>query len=51
MEHPPYCPDMALADLWLFAKLKSVLKGNRFSDTEGIKSPAEKFLRDSCSEF
>jgi hypothetical protein len=26
MEHPPYSPDLALNDLWLFPKIKSALK-------------------------
>jgi hypothetical protein len=32
MEHPPYNPDLALNDLWLFPKVKSALKGKRFQD-------------------
>jgi hypothetical protein len=26
MDHPPYSPDLAPADFWLFAELKGVLK-------------------------
>jgi hypothetical protein len=37
MEHPLYSPDLALNDLWLFPKIKSVLKGRRFQDSEDIK--------------
>jgi histone-lysine N-methyltransferase SETMAR len=37
MEHPPYSPDLASNDLWLFPKIKSTLKGRRFQDTEDIK--------------
>ena len=29
---PPYNPDLAPCDFWLFPKLKSPLKGKRFSD-------------------
>jgi hypothetical protein len=36
MDYPPYSPDLAPADVWLFPKLKSVLKGKRFSDVEDI---------------
>jgi histone-lysine N-methyltransferase SETMAR len=36
MDHPPYSPDLAAADFWLFPKLKSVPKGNRFTDDEDI---------------
>jgi hypothetical protein len=34
LDHPPYSPDLAPADFWLVPKLKSVLKGKRFSDFE-----------------
>jgi len=37
MEHPPYSPDLALNDFWLFPKIKSSLKGQRFQDTEDIQ--------------
>jgi hypothetical protein len=43
MDHPPYSPDLAPADVWLFPELKSVLKGKRFSDVEDIKSSVRKF--------
>jgi hypothetical protein len=42
MDHQPYFPDLAPADFWLFPKLKSVLKGKRFSDFEDIKSSVKK---------
>jgi histone-lysine N-methyltransferase SETMAR len=44
MDHPPCSPDLAPADLWLFPKLKSVLKAKHFLDVEGIKSSMEKML-------
>jgi histone-lysine N-methyltransferase SETMAR len=44
MDHPPYSPDLAPADFWLFPKLKSVLKGKRSSDVEDIKSSVKKKL-------
>jgi hypothetical protein len=34
MDHPPYTPDLAPADFWLFPELKSVIKGKHFSDFE-----------------
>jgi histone-lysine N-methyltransferase SETMAR len=36
MDHPPYCPELAPADFWLFPELKSVLKGKEFSDAEDM---------------
>jgi transposase len=46
MDHPPYSPDLAPADFWLFQKLKSVLKGRPFLDVEDIKSSVKKILTD-----
>jgi len=34
---PPYSPDLAPADFFLFPKLKSTLKGHRFQTIEEIK--------------
>jgi histone-lysine N-methyltransferase SETMAR len=31
LDHPPYLPDLAPCDFWLFPKLKASLKGNSFS--------------------
>jgi hypothetical protein len=39
-------PDLAAADFRLFPELKSALKANRFSDSEDIKSSAEKERQD-----
>jgi hypothetical protein len=57
MDHPLYSPDLAPADFWLFPKLKSVLKGKRFSDVDDIKAPVKKMSTDipvqdfkNCSE-
>jgi transposase len=36
MQHPPYSPDLARNDFWLFPKIKSSLKGRIFQDTEDI---------------
>jgi len=37
---PPYSPDLAPSDFWLFHTLKMVLKGTRFATMEDIKSNA-----------
>jgi hypothetical protein len=44
MDHLPYSPDLAPTYFWLFSKLKSVLKGKRFSDIEDLKSSVKKIL-------
>ena len=36
--HPPYSPDLAQCDFWLFPKLKMTLKGKRFETNEDIKA-------------
>jgi transposase len=38
VRHPPYSPDLAPCDFWLFPKLKMTLKGKRFETIEDIKS-------------
>lgn len=43
IEQPPYSPDMAPADFFLFPKLKLPLRGTRFQSIEDIK---EKSLRE-----
>ena len=37
LDHPPYSPDLAPCDFFLFPKLKEVIKGVRFLDMEIIK--------------
>ncbi|PNF32638.1 hypothetical protein B7P43_G15510 [Cryptotermes secundus] len=37
---PPYSPDLAASDFWLFPTLKMGLKGTHFASTEDIKSNA-----------
>jgi hypothetical protein len=38
MEYPPHFPDLAPNDFWLFPKIKSALKRQRFQDIENIKN-------------
>jgi hypothetical protein len=35
--HPPYSPELASPDFFLFATVKTALKGKRFQDVEDIK--------------
>jgi transposase len=37
LEHPPYSPDLAPADFFLFPRLKSIMKGARFADVAAIQ--------------
>jgi histone-lysine N-methyltransferase SETMAR len=45
LPHPPYFPDLAPSDLWLFHKLKIDLRGRRFARAEDIKENADAVLR------
>jgi hypothetical protein len=40
MSHPPYSPDLAPADIFLFPRLKTTLKGHRFETMEEIQKNA-----------
>ncbi len=37
LQHPPYSPDLAPSDFYLFRYLKPHLKGKRFEDDEAVK--------------
>jgi hypothetical protein len=41
---PPYSPDLALCDFWLFSKLKMPLNGRRFQTANEIKKNATRQL-------
>ena len=46
LEHPPYPPDMAAADFYLFLGRKSAMKGRRFCDaTDIFKNATEELKR------
>jgi hypothetical protein len=42
--HPPYSPDMAPCDFFLFPKLKLKLKGRRFGTIEEIQAESQRVL-------
>jgi hypothetical protein len=39
VDHPPYSPDLAPADFWLFPEQKNMLKGKHFFDTKNLIHP------------
>ena len=45
LEQPPYLPDLAPCDFFLFPKLKGVIKGTRFQDSKAITTAITKELR------
>ena len=42
VSYPPYSPDLDPADFFLFAKLKTTLKGRRFQTIEEIQEKCDK---------
>ena len=51
LEQPPYSPDLAPWDFFLFPKLKEVIKGTCFQDSEAIKTALTRELRVIPEEF
>ena len=45
MSQPPYSPDMAPYDFFLFPKIKRILKGRRSTAIDDIKSASLKELK------
>jgi hypothetical protein len=45
LDHPPYSPDLAPCDFWIFPKLKTALKSHRFSDIANIQGHATTILK------
>jgi hypothetical protein len=46
MPQPPYSPDLALCDFFLFQKVKSAVKGHHFESVEGIQRAVTQALND-----
>ena len=46
MPQPPYSPDLAPCDFFLFPKLKRPMKGRRFATIEEIKTESLRELKD-----
>jgi histone-lysine N-methyltransferase SETMAR len=44
IRHPPYSPDLAMYDFWLFAGLKRHLRGRSFESEEEIDAPVLEYL-------
>jgi hypothetical protein len=45
LDHPPYSPDLAPCDFWLFPELKTAFEGNRFSYINDIQGHATTILQ------
>jgi hypothetical protein len=44
LPHPPYSPDLAPADFFLFSKMKMQLKGRRFHSAADIQRESQKVM-------
>ena len=51
LPHPPYSPDMAPSDFYLFQKLKSNLRGTQFGSNEGVIAAVNEYLEDQEKDF
>ena len=45
LDQPPYSPDLAPCDFFVFPRLKGIIKGIRFTEVEAIKETVTRKLR------
>jgi len=50
LDHPPYSPDLAPANFFLFPRLKSIMKGTRFADVATVQERVTAVLRSIPTE-
>ena len=48
--YPPYSPDLAPCDFWLFPKVKMTMKGKRFESIQGIEAAVTAQLKTLTKE-
>ena len=51
LPHPPYSPDLAPSDYWLFADLKKMLQGKRFGSNEEVLAETEAYFESKDESF
>jgi [histone H3]-lysine36 N-dimethyltransferase SETMAR len=51
LPHPPYSPDLAPSDYFLFADLKRALAGKKFKDNDGVIAETEAYFADKTKEY
>lgn len=51
LDHPPYSPDLAPSDFYLFPRLKEHLRGTKFEDDEEVKAAVHDFLGTQDEDF
>ena len=50
LTHPPYSPDLAPCDFFLFPRMKKALKGKRFADIEEVQKKTTESLKAITSQ-
>ena len=48
--HPPYSPDLAPCDFWLFSKIKMTMRGKRFQSIQDIEAATTAQLKTFTKE-
>ena len=51
LSHPPYSPDLAPSEYWLFADLKKMLQGKRFGSNEEVIAGTEAYFEAKDKSF
>jgi histone-lysine N-methyltransferase SETMAR len=51
LNHPPYSPDLAPSDYFLFSKLKSDLRGKKFTSDEEVISAVLDHFKDKNRKY
>lgn len=51
LRHPPYSPDLAPSDFWLFKHLKTHLKGKRYADNDELREAVTNFFSSKQVDF
>ena len=51
LPHPPYSLDLAPSDYWLFADLKKLFQGKRFSSNEKVIVETEPYFESKDESF
>ena len=51
LDHPPYSPDLAPSDSFLFSKLKVALGGQRFSTNEEVINFVNNYFADKDANY
>ncbi|KZC13929.1 Histone-lysine N-methyltransferase SETMAR [Dufourea novaeangliae] len=51
LPHPPYSPDLAPSDYWLFADMKKMLQGKKFGSNEEVIAETEAYFESKDKSF